>query len=67
VQTSLVTYLTGSHLKKTMVIKDIVCTFASSNNLRNNMTIAKVLGVDKQNIMEGVETHVLLNIMNETF
>lgn len=60
-------HLTGSHLKKLMVVKDIVCTFTSFNNLHNNMTIAKVLGVDKQNIKKGVDRHVLLNTMNETF
>jgi hypothetical protein len=68
VQTSLVTHPIGSHPTKVVVVKDIVYTLTSFDNLcSTSMATTKVLGADKQNIKRGVERCVLLDTMNEAF
>jgi hypothetical protein len=67
VQIGLIMHLIGSHSIKIVVAKDIICTLASSNNLRNNKAIVKVPRVDKRNIKRGAEICMLLDTMNETF
>jgi hypothetical protein len=50
--------------------KDIVCTLvASSQPLRSTSgkSIAKMLGVDMQNMKRGLERRILLNIENDAF
>jgi hypothetical protein len=67
VQIGLITHLTCSHPTKIMVVKEIVYTFISYDNLHSNKAIARVLRVDRQNIKRGVEKHVLLDTMIEAF
>jgi hypothetical protein len=58
----------ASHRKsKLIMVKDIVCTLASSQSITKKRVVTRVLGVHKQNIPKAMLRHAQLNTMNDVF
>ncbi len=47
--------------------KDIVCTLVTSHVISSGRRIARLLGVDKQNIKKSTECRTLLDISKDAF
>ncbi len=55
------TNLIGPHQSKVVMVKDNMCTFASSQIVNSGKCIAKVFIVDRQNIKNVVMRKILLD------
>jgi hypothetical protein len=60
-------HLASCRKSKLVMAKDIMCTLTSSQSITSKKAIARVLGVDGQNIPREVLRHAQLDTMNDAF
>jgi len=61
------THLAGCRKSKLVMVKDTVCTLTSSQSFINKRAVARVFGVDRQNIPRTVLRRAQLDTMNDVF
>jgi hypothetical protein len=61
------THLASRRKSKLVMAKNIVCTLTSSQSITSKRVVARVLGVNRQNISKVVLRRAQLDIMNDTF
>jgi len=64
---SINTHLASHRKSKSIMVKDIVCTLASSQSITSKRAVTRVLGVHKQNIPKAMLRCAQLNTMNDVF
>jgi len=61
-------HLVGQRQFNIILAKDIVCILAASSQpVKSNRGIARLLRVDKQNIKKGMDKKLLLDMQNDAF
>lgn len=60
-------HLVKQQKSKVMMAKDIVCTLVTSHAMSSGRRIARLLGVDKQNIKKSTKCKTLLDTSKDAF
>jgi hypothetical protein len=67
INSEMTSHFTRAHPAQSLLAKDIVCMLASSQSVGSSRGLARVLGVDMQNLRKAKVRRVLLDTQTDAF